>query len=89
MSTVIPTTESIEMDVLEFLAEEVLTGNEDAAITAATPLFDGLLDSLGTLRLVVHLEETYDFTVADGELVPKNFDSARRIAQYILRKINE
>ena len=89
MSTMILTAETIEKDLLAFFTQEVLTGDEEVRITETTPLFDGLLDSLGTLRLVVHLEETYQLTVADGELVPDNFHSPRSIAHYVLGKLAE
>ncbi len=46
----------------------------------------GILDSLSLLRLVAKLEEDFDTTVEDGELIPNNFESISRIAAFLDRK---
>jgi len=46
----------------------------------------GILDSLSLLRLVAKLEEEFDTTVEDGELIPNNFESISRIAAFLDRK---
>ncbi len=45
-----------------------------------------LLDSTGVLELVAFIEDTYDFKVADDEIVPDNLDSVNVVAAYIARK---
>jgi len=49
----------------------------------------GILDSLSLLRLVAKLEEDFDTTVEDGELIPNNFESISRIAAFLDRKRGE
>lgn len=46
----------------------------------------GVVDSLGVLELVTFVEENFDVQVADEEIVPDNFDSVDRLADYIGRK---
>lgn len=46
----------------------------------------GVVDSLGVLELVTFVEENFDVQVADEEIVPDNFDSVNRLADYIGRK---
>ena len=82
----IKTSDSIQLGVLGFLKKEILFDTDHQDIGVSDPLFDGLLDSVGTLRLVVFLEETYSIRVADGELDPDNFGSVERIVSYVRMK---
>jgi len=45
-----------------------------------------IIDSTGFLELVTYLEETYNFVVADEEMVPENLDSLNAIDAYVSRK---
>ena len=49
-------------------------------------LLGGILDSMGLLRLVSHLEETYGFEVGENDLVPENFSTLERIRDYVERR---
>ncbi len=46
----------------------------------------GIIDSLGVLQLVSFVETEFGFKVTDADLVPENFDSVARVAQYIESK---
>jgi acyl carrier protein len=52
-------------------------------------LQSGIIDSMGILDLVGHLETTFDISVADDDLVPENFDSIETIAEFVERKQNQ
>jgi acyl carrier protein len=52
----------------------------------ASLLESGVVDSLGILDIVIHLEETYGFTVMDDELQPQNFDSIDALAAFTRAK---
>lgn len=45
------------------------------------------VDSLGFAELMAHLEDEYDVSVSDGEFVPENFSSVRRIVQLVESKL--
>ena len=49
----------------------------------ASFLEEGIVDSTGVLELVMFVEETFNITVKDEEIVPENFDSVSRLAAYI------
>jgi acyl carrier protein len=55
----------------------------------ASFLESGLIDSTGILELVLFVEETFGITVADDEVIPEHFDSVRRLAAYVRRKLAE
>ena len=54
----------------------------------ASFLEEGIVDSTGVLELVMFVEETYNVTVEDEEIVPENFDSVGQLAAYIGRKVS-
>ena len=60
-------------------AEEDL-GNDDSFLE------QGVIDSTGVLELVEWLEETFDFSVDDEELIPENLDSLNNLAVFISKK---
>ena len=82
----VDTLDTIQQKLIRFLEEEILVDKEQSKIAPDQSLFSGVLDSLGTLRLVVFIEETYGIQVADGELIPENFDTVERLAKYIQTK---
>lgn len=43
----------------------------------------GIIDSTGVLELVSFLEEQFDITVEDSELVPENLDSIDNLVRYL------
>lgn len=46
------------------------------------------LDSVSTLELTQSLEEEFNIEVEDEELTPELFESAKALAEYVQRKIN-
>lgn len=49
-------------------------------------LESGMIDSRAFVDLVAFVEETYDITVEDVELVPDNLDSVGKLVAFIERK---
>ena len=64
-----------------FLFEEDENLKEDTSF-----LEGGIIDSTGILELVTFLEETFEFTVEDEEMVPENLDSIANVVQFIKKK---
>ena len=50
-------------------------------------LTSGLLDSLGILDIVTILEQTFDLSVDDEELVPEHFESIESISAFINKEL--
>jgi len=71
-----------------FLAENFLLSDEGFTLEDDVSLLDaGVVDSTSVLELVVFVEETFGFHIADQEVVPANLDSVSRIVGYIERKL--
>jgi acyl carrier protein len=63
------------------LAIERQIGIEDALLDT------GIVDSLGTLDIVMFLEEEFGLTVEDEDLVADHFESIESIASFVDSKI--
>jgi len=70
--------------IKEYILQNFLFTSDTSAIQDDDSLLDrGLIDSTGILELVTYVEETFDFKVADSDLVPENFDSVNNIAKFV------
>jgi acyl carrier protein len=45
----------------------------------------GVIDSMGIMKLLVFVEESFNMKVSDSELVPKNFESVDSISHLVER----
>jgi len=72
----------------QFIIKYYQKGKKSVALTDDTSLFgEGIIDSLGALKLVAYIEETYGFKVKDEELIPDNLDSINKLDAYINSKL--
>lgn len=77
----------IEKDLRQFVVETFLFGIDDSTLSNHDSFIDrGLIDSMGILNLVSHVESTYGIQVADSDLVPEIWDSVSSIANFIASK---
>ena len=59
----------------QFIVDNFLFG-DGAKLAIDTPLFEkGIIDSTGVLELVAFIEDNFNVTVTDEELVQENFSS--------------
>lgn len=73
--------------VKNFILAEFLPGEDPEELTHDTPLMTtGILDSLATLKLVTHIERTFDITVAAHEADAENLDTLDLIVDLVHRK---
>jgi acyl carrier protein len=78
---------SIENKIKTYILENFLFSDNGYELPDdASFLEEGIVDSTGVLELVMFVEETFDITVEDEEIVPENFDSVSQLAIYIRRK---
>ena len=60
---------------------------EEISLSADDPLLEnGIVDSLGLLKLVNFIEDTFGIFVSEDDLDPENFTSINTISQFIERK---
>ena len=75
--------------VKEFIIENFLFGDEDQ-IELETDFFDkGIIDSTGVIELVSYMEETFQISIDDEELIPENLSSLENIKVFLEQKLNQ
>lgn len=73
----------------DFIVDNFLFGNRDK-LGIDTLLFEkGIIDSTGVLELVAFIEENFNITIADEELVQDNFSSLTAIEKFLQSKNNQ
>ena len=79
--------EEVKDAVHAYILREFLPGEDPAELTDSTPLITGgVLDSIGTLKLVVFLEERFGVSIEAHEAAADQLDSISLIADLVARK---
>ena len=79
---------AIEQDVRRFITENFPLGGGFELGGGDSLLEAGVIDSVGVLELIEHLESTYGFQIPDADVLPENLDSIDAIAQYVLQRLD-
>ena len=75
--------------IRQFIHAELLYEKENIRLDDTTQLLDtGILDSLGIMKLLPFLEETFSIRVNEEELIPENFECIDTISHLIVKKTN-
>jgi acyl carrier protein len=78
--------QSVEATIRQYIAESILFSKTYPYPDDASLLENGVIDSMNVMELVVFLEENLGIKVDDHEIVPDNFDSVRRLAEFVQSK---
>jgi acyl carrier protein len=80
--------DEVEPLIRRFLLDEFLPGEDPKSLTDTTPLVSGgILDSIGTLKLVTFLEQRFGVTFDAWELGAEHIDTVQQIARTVRSKI--
>lgn len=78
--------QAIKDQLRDYIVQTFLPGEDPANLQDDTPLKNsGILDSMSTLNLVSHVEETFGISVAPHE-ASASFDTIEEIAELIVSK---
>jgi acyl carrier protein len=76
-----------QSQIEQFILEDLLSG-ERQSIDPEEPLYtSGIIDSLGTLRLITFIEERFGLQIGDGEVGEENFRTLNRITAFVNQKL--
>jgi D-alanine--poly(phosphoribitol) ligase subunit 2 len=79
--------QNVKQSVKEYILEEFLPGEDPNELTDDLQLISGgILDSISTLKLIMHLEESFDITVEAHEADKEHLDTLNRIADLVAAK---
>lgn len=77
--------EYIAGEVRGYIVESFLLDPDE--LTAQTSLIgSGVIDSTGMMEVVDFVEESFGIEVDDRELIPENFDTVERLANFVISK---
>ena len=75
---------SIEAVIERFIVGDLLLGSNQTELDLNQPLISsGILDSLALLQLMSFIKQQFGVAVQDGEVIPDNFQTIRRISTFI------
>ncbi len=46
----------------------------------------GTIDSMGIIKLITYLENTFSISISDNEVIPDNFETVDAISAFVVRK---
>jgi acyl carrier protein len=70
-----------------YILSEFLTGEDPASLTDTTPLITGgILDSIGTVRLVTHLEQSFGISLEQRDITVDRFNTVADIVHTVEAK---
>ena len=77
----------IKSKVRSYIVDNFLMGGDGLSFKDSDSFIDRhIVDSTGFLELVCYLEEEWNFSVADAEMIPENLDSLDSIESYLMVK---
>jgi acyl carrier protein len=72
-------------EITNYINEEI-----DVLVTQEEELLSsGLIDSITIMKLIAHLEETYEIKVPPQDMVIENFNTITSIIEYITQQQNK
>jgi acyl carrier protein len=72
--------------IREYIQTELLMG-DDSSLRDDTPLWGGVIDSVGLMQLITFIEERFEIEVDDEELTSAHFGTVANIASLVDRKV--
>lgn len=76
-------------NIRRFISDELITGDGSRSITDETPLWEGIIDSIGLVELVGFLEKEYGISIPDGEITAENFRTVAAIGRLVVGKADK
>jgi len=74
----------MKQKIREFIFNELIFVAEPEKFSDDDDLLEAGLDSMGIMRLIMHIEEQFGVTLPDSEIDPDNVKSFNALEQWIL-----
>ncbi len=75
----------MKQKIREFIFNELIFVAEPEKFSDDDDLLEAGLDSMGIMRLIMHVEEQFNVTLPDSEIDPDNVNSFNALEQWILK----
>lgn len=80
---------NIQEQIRDYIVDNFLFGDGKHLEPDTSFREKSVIDSMGILDLIGFLENTYEISIEDEDLIPENFDSLRVMSQFVDRKLGE
>jgi len=77
----------IEERIRRFIFQNLYFAENNSLRDEDSFLETGVIDSMGVMELVAFVQAEFGVTVAQKEVVVENFDSVRKLANFLRRKL--
>lgn len=77
---------ALEQRIRQFVSAELLFDAEAQVDEEASFIREGIVDSTGVMELVAFVQSAFEIEIHQREVTLENFDSVRRLAQFIRLK---
>lgn len=76
---------TLESQILDFIQDELLDEVDDLD-AGDNLLADGMVDSLGMMRLTAFIEEAFDITVPPEDFIIEHFRTVESLERYLVNR---
>jgi acyl carrier protein len=84
MRPVAPSVSAVIARTRAWVSESYLYMRPDWSLGDDTPLLgSGVIDSIGVIELVTFLQDTFEFTIADEDIVERNLGTLAAIGRFV------
>lgn len=78
---------SVEDKIRGYILENFLFTDDQTALNNNDSFLEkGLVDSTGILEIITFIEDEYNLSVEDDEMIPENLDSVVNIVGFVSKK---
>jgi acyl carrier protein len=79
---------NVMTDLEKFLIEEIAVEAEKKSLTPDEDLLSqGIIDSLGIMKLVAFIETNFKIKVSNDDIVPENFQNLNALKAFVEKKL--
>ena len=78
----------IEQEIYNYIVENFMFGKPAGLKYDESLLEKGVMDSTSVLELVTFLQDNFNITVEDEDVVPSNLETINGISAYVNKKLN-
>ena len=74
--------------IRKIILTELIKENNNIKLEETDPLIEsGIIDSLGIMKLITFLEETFEITIDFDDLSPENLETVNAISMMVQKKL--
>ena len=77
-----------KVQIREFVSSNLMKSRNGSDLRDTDSLIEnGIIDSLGIMKLIVYLEKEFDVKITDAELTPENFENIETVSRLVESKL--